>query len=442
MVKSARQIALEILLKIEKADAYSNIAIDSAVKMYNPDSTDCAFISRLVYGVIERKLTLDYALSQNLDKPLNKLKKDVLTILRLGAYQILYLDKIPHSAAVNESVKLTKDNKCSYASGLVNAVLRKISQKELAFDEIADEKERLSVMYSAPVELVSLLTHHYGRDNAESFLKASLEPKKLYIKVNTVKTTTNELREALEAEGVSCKATSLPDSLEIDVNTAVYNLEAFKKGLFHIEDLASQYCASALDVYEGCVVIDTCAAPGGKSFAIAEKMNNKGKVYSCDIYSARTGLIEQGAERLGLDCIEPFVNDASVYNEKFPLADRVLCDVPCSGLGIIGKKPEIKYKKLDEAKSLIPLQKQILEASSRYVKKGGRLVYSTCSVNPGENRKVCDAFLSEHKEFKSVRVLEDLPRTVDEGDYITLFPHTNECDGFFIAAFIKTEDVK
>lgn len=437
MSKSARQIAFEILLKIENDNAYSNIAVDSAIKAYNPNSTDCAFISRLVYGVVERKITLDYAISKYLNSSLNRLKKPVLVALRLGAYQILFADKIPQSAAVNESVKIVKDNKCGFASGMVNAVLRKIANDGLSFSEDMSESELISVTYSVPKDFANLIIHHYGLDNAKKFFSCALESKKIYIRVNTVKITPENLKKELENEGVCVKETVLTDAFEITFNGAVYNLEAYKNGYFHVEDISSQLCVKALELFEGATAIDVCAAPGGKSFAIAECMNNNGTLYSCDIYPQRTDLIRQGAKRLGLDCIKPAVNDASVFNENFPLADRVLCDVPCSGLGIIGKKPEIKYKKLDEIKSLLPIQKAILETSSRYVKVGGRLVYSTCSVNPNENRKICDAFLKEHGEFKSVRVLPEVQRTVDEGDYLTLFPHTNNCDGFFIAAFIK-----
>ena len=437
MKKSARQIAYEILLKIESQDAYSNLAIDSAVKVYNPDSTDCAFISRLVYGVTERKITLDYVISRHLHQPLNKLKRDVLTVLRLGAYQLLYMDKIPQSAAVNESVKIAKDNRAAYASGLVNAVLRKISSEDLDLPLDFSPSQRISVTYSAPEELVKFLIHHYGEGNAESFLCESLKEKRITVRVNTTKIDCDSLIGLLIKEGIDAVKCSVPNAVEISVKDAVYNSNAFKNGLFHVEDISSQLCVEALDLYKGCTAIDVCAAPGGKTFTAAEHMSNSGELYSCDIYPSRVDLINDGKERLGLSCIKTFVNDASVFNEEFPLFDRVLCDVPCSGLGIIGKKPEIKYKKLDDTKSLIPIQKQILETSSRYVKQGGRLVYSTCSVNPNENRRICDWFLKEHTDFQSVKVLPHIERTVDEGDYLTLFPHTNNCDGFFVAAFIR-----
>lgn len=437
MSKSARQIAFEILLKIENNNAYSNIAVDSAIKAYNPDSTDCAFISRLVYGVVERKITLDYIISKYLSSSLNKLKKTVLVALRLGAYQILFADKVPQSAAVNESVKIVKDNKCSFASGMVNAVLRKVANEGLVFSEDMSESELISVTYSVPQDVVNLIIHHYGLENAKKFFSCALDSKKIYIRVNTVKITPESLKKELEGENVFVKETALSDAFEISFSGAVYNLKAYKNGYFHVEDISSQLCVKALELFEGATAIDVCAAPGGKTFAAAECMNNKGILYSCDIYPQRAELINQGAKRLGLDCVKAIVNDASAFNSEFPLADRVLCDVPCSGLGIIGKKPEIKYKRLDETKSLLPIQKAILETSSRYLKVGGRLVYSTCSVNPNENRRICDAFLKEHKEFKSVKVLPNVQRTVDEGDYLTLFPHTNNCDGFFIAAFIK-----
>ncbi len=435
MSKSARQIAFEVLLKIEKDKAYSNLALDSAIKSFCDNSTDCAFVTHLVYGVVERKITLDYVLSLHLTKPINKLKKDVLTILRLGAYQILFSQKTHQAAAVNESVKLSKNNNCAYASGIVNAVLRKVSVDDLCFDNIEDDAKRVSIEYSATEELVNFLFYHYGKENTIGFLKSALEPKKVFIKVNTTKISTEKLISLLNEEGISSQKTILSDALIVSLKDAVYNTECYKKGYFHVEDLSSQLCVEALDLFEGCTAIDVCAAPGGKTFSIAEHMNNKGVLYSCDIYEKRTDLIKKGAQRLGLECVETYVNDGTIFNESFPLADRVLCDVPCSGLGIIGKKPEIKYKKLDDIKELIPIQKQILETSSKYVKKGGKLIYSTCSVNPNENRKICNDFLNNHTDFSSVKVLPEIQRTIDEGDYLTLMLHTNNCDGFFIALF-------
>ena len=437
MTKTARQIAFEILLKIEKDKAYSNLAIDSAVKAFCRNSTDCAFISRIVYGVIERKITLDYIISKHLNQPLNRLKLTVLVVLRMGVYQLVFSDKIPESAAVNESVKLVKNNKCGFAGGLVNAVLRKVADEGFVLSDDLNDSERFSVVYSAPKDFVNLLIYHYGTENTENFLKAALEPKKITIRVNTIKTTTDELINMLVNDGVGVEKTDVNNALYITLNDAVYELDAFKKGLFHVEDISSQCCIEALAPYPGCTMIDVCSAPGGKSFTAAEYMENRGQIYSCDVYESRTKLIGDGAKNLGIDCIRPTVNDGTVFNDSFPMADRVLCDVPCSGLGIITKKPEIKYKDLDEIKSLIPIQKKILDVSSAYVKSGGRLVYSTCSVNPNENRKVCNDFLNNHPEFKSVKALPHIERAIDEGDYLTLLPGKNNCDGFFIAVFEK-----
>lgn len=434
---TARQTAFSILLKIEKDKAYSNIALDSAVRELSLDSTDCAFISRLVYGVTERKITLDYVISQFLNQPIKKLKAEVLVILRLGTYQILFMDKIPDSAAVNESVSLAKNNKSSYASGVVNAVLRKVSlEKENVFKSLSGD-ERLSILYSAPIDLVRFLMHHYNEENAEEILKSALNKKEITIRVNTLKTTQNELIEILEKENISTETTSLKDALIINAKGAVYELDAYKKGLFYVEDVSSQLCVKELDLKDNYKFVDICSAPGGKSFTAAQYMNNTGKIYSCDIHKHRVELIKSGAERLGIKNIIPTVNDATIFNEEFINADCVLCDVPCSGLGIIGKKPEIKYKSLDEIKELIPIQKEILSTASKYVKKGGTLVYSTCSINPNENRKICDWFLKEHEDFYSVKVSPESERCIDEGDYLTLLPHINNCDGFFIAKFIK-----
>ncbi len=434
-MKSARQIALEILLKIEKDKAYSNLAIDSAVKAYNCSGTDSSFISYLVYGVLERKITLDYIISQNLTGSINKLKKDILTILRLGVYQIVFSHKIPDSAAVNESVKLCKINKCGHFSALCNAVLRNVSKNGFVVNETFSNEEKISVEYSVPIELVKFFVYHYGEENTKEFFKCSLEPKNIFIRVNTVKTDEETLINKLQNEGVECEKTYIPDAIKIKLNSAVYELDSFKEGLFHVEDLSSQLCIKALSPKENSVCLDVCAAPGGKSFTISEYMKNTGKLYSCDIYPQRTALICDGAKRLGLTNIETLVNDATVFNENIPTCDYVLCDVPCSGLGIISKKPEIKYKKLDDTKILIPIQKEILKTSAQYVKSGGTLVYSTCSVNPNENRRICDDFLKNNPDFISVKALPKIERAVDEGDYLTLMMHKNKCDGFFIAVF-------
>ncbi len=439
-MKSARQTAYEILLKIEKEGAFSNLAIDNALNSSSLEQKDRAFVSALIYGTVERLLTIDYQLEKYLSKPLKKLKKNLHTLLRLGTYQILFLDRVPNSAAVNESVKLAHDNNMSYAAGMINAVLRKIADNGLVLpDENGNKLEYLKIKYSCPDSLISMWIKAYGEENTVELLKASLENSPVTIRVNTLKTTKNELKKMLESENTSvCDVQMSENALKIiSLGKNIENLDCYKKGYFHVQDIASQYCVKALGVKKGDRVIDMCSAPGGKSFTIAEEMENEGDILSCDIYPSRTQLIDDGAMRLGIDCITTCVADSSRYYPNIKKADKVLCDVLCSGLGVIRRKPEIKYKPLDDFKDLPNIQYKILSNGAEYVKKGGRLVYSTCTLNKKENDKVCDKFLSQHPNFKCIQPLET--ETFGE-KYYTLMPHKNGCDGFFIAVFEKTED--
>lgn len=428
-MKSARQTAFEILNKIQRDNSYSNLALDHALDKADTDNKDKKFVSALVYGVTERRITLDYNLSLYLSQPIKKLKPEVLTALRLGAYQILFMDKIPVSAAVNESVKLAKKNGAAFASGLVNAVLRKIISNGLKTDG------SMSVNYSAPEWLCDMWCRSYGRENAEKLLEASFGAVDTVLRVNTEKIDADNLINLLAEEGFDCETGgNVENSAVVKSGGAVHKTEAYKNGLFHVQDAASQLCCKALGVQENETVIDICAAPGGKSFTLAENMKNTGRIISCDIYEHRLKLISDGAERLGLTNIETVRNDGNVFNPDFPLADKILCDVPCSGLGVIRKKPEIRFKKSEEVDKLQDLQYSIMCISSRYLKIGGVMVYSTCSLNPNENEKIVEKFLTEHDNFEGVRVLSDISRYGVDTDYLTLMPHIHGCDGFFISA--------
>lgn len=427
-MKSARQTAFEILNKIQRDESYSNLVLDSALDKAEIDIKEKRFVSALVYGVTERRITLDYNLSLYLSQPLKKLKPQVLTALRLGAYQILFMDKIPDSAAVNESVKLVKKNGAAFASGLVNAVLHKIVKNGFKTDG------SMSVKYSAPEWLCKMWSESYGRENAEKILEASFGAVENTIRVNTTKTNAEELCDILLADGFQCEKNRLAEnSLTVISGGAVHKTKAYSDGLFHVQDTASQLCCKALDVRDGETVIDICAAPGGKTFTLSEMMHNTGKMISCDIYPQRLKLINDGAERLGLNNIETIQNDGSKFNSSLLQADKILCDVPCSGLGVIRKKPEIRFKKSEEVDKLKDLQYSILCVSSRYLNVGGKLVYSTCSLNPEENEKIINKFLSEHDDFKSVCVLPEMKRYDGDTDYLTLMPHIHGCDGFFIS---------
>lgn len=418
-----RLLAYKILLKIEKDRAYSNLTVDSVLEKEKAEHEP--FVRALVYGVVERKITLDYILSGFLTQPLKKLKPQVLTVLRMGVYQIKFMDKVPVSAAVNESVKLVKQQGFSFASGLVNSVLRKVAGSEISYPSDEESAEYLSIKFSCPMPLVEQYINDYGFRNAVGILKSSLETPPLIIRVNTLKITPDDLILRLNDEGIKASECELFGALTVE-NSGIFESSSYKEGLFHVQDLASQMCINALDPKPNETVLDMCAAPGGKSFTIAEHMMNKGCVYSFDLYDHRVTLINSDAKRLGIDIIKAEVRDASVIYPDIPLADRILCDVPCSGLGVIRRKPEIKYKDLGFIDKLTDLQYNILCSAVTYLKKGGRLVYSTCSLNKAENEAVCERFLKAHSECK---LLEGYP--------VTLMPHRDKTDGFFFAAFIK-----
>ncbi|NMP36612.1 MAG: 16S rRNA (cytosine(967)-C(5))-methyltransferase RsmB [Clostridiales bacterium] len=432
-MKSPRQLAYETLLKIEKDKAYSNLVLDSLLSDANGNVRDSAFVSAVVYGVTERLVTLDYTLALYLKEPLSKLKPQVLTVLRMGAYQILYMDRVPDSAAVNESVVLAKIN-CRYASSLVNAVLRSVVRNGLKLPE-EDGLKRISLEYSCPEWLADMLIQSYGEDAARKMLASFIGKPRTFIRVNTLKTDVASLAGELEAEGIkTLECEIVPEALEVLDAAGLNKTRAYAKGLFHVEDISSQLCCGALAAQPGETVMDMCASPGGKSFTIAQMMENRGALYSFDKTENRVSLIKNGSERLGIHIINAGVNDACVHNSGLPAADRVLCDVPCSGFGVMGRKPEIKYKSKDELDNLPSIQYCILRTCSEYVKPGGRLVYSTCTLCERENREVCEKFLSENAGFVPERVLPDIPRR-DNTDFITLLPGISGSDGFFIAAF-------
>ncbi len=416
-----RFLAYKILNKIERDKAYSNITVDAVLN--ENEATSAPFVCALVYGVLERKITIDYFLSKFLTQPIKKLNPQVLTLLRMGVYQIKYMDKVPDSAAVNESVKLSKKVKCAFASGLINSVLRKVSTTEISLPETKNKIYDLSIKYSCPEQLVEHYVYDYGYIDAEKILESSIGSVPTFIRVNNLKISADELISQLEKEGIiSKKVEKNENSLEV-ISGAVFKTESYKKGYFHAQDLASQTCIDCLNPQENDVVFDLCAAPGGKSFTIAEKMNNKGKVYSFDLYEHKIKLINDGAKRLDITIIDAQIGDAAVFNPDLPKADKVLCDVPCGGLGVIRRKPEIKYKDFGFIDKLCDLQYNILDNASLYLKEKGVLVYSTCSLSKSENEDICNRFLNKHKNFK----LESM---------VTLIPH-KDSDGFFFAKFIK-----
>ena len=408
-MKNSRLIAFETLYEITKDGAYSNIALDSALK--GVSGADKAFVSNLVYGVAERKITLDFLVKPYLS---GKTKPKVMLILYLGAYQLYFMDKVPSSAAINSSVELAGQTGVAFYKGLINAVLHKIDNNRIDIDSLDD----LSVKYSVPQNLINMWNKMYGSDVCESILKTVNSKPPVFAVPNTLFVDSEELSYELLNSEVECEAVG--DLVRIDSSFELSKLKPFNDGLFHIQDKSSFECAKALGAREGETVLDICAAPGGKTFTIAEGMNGKGKVFAFDLYEHRIKLIESSAKRLGLGNVEAKVNNAEEFNADIPKADKILCDVPCSGFGIIRRKPEIRYKELDSIKGLPEIQLRILETSARYLKDNSRIVYSTCTLNKRENEKVVEAFLEKHKEFKLI-------------EEKTSFPQESGGDGFFYA---------
>lgn len=430
-----RLTVVKMLMKMDSSDAYSNLLLDHVFSEAELSDRDKAFAAALFYGVLERRLTLDHVIEKNSRIPFEKLDKAAVQILRTGLYQLLYMPSVPESAAVNESVKLCKKLKCFSAQGFVNGMLRSFIRngKKISYLGMEPEK-RLSVEYSCPEWLTEKLLNEYGTDFTVRALKASVGKPPVYARVNTLKTTTDKLLEELAKHRVRAEAfPGLENCIRLDKAGDIEKCAPFRQGLFHVQDISSQLCCLTLRPVVNETVLDVCAAPGGKSFTLAELMGNNGTLYSMDLHDMRVGLIEDGAARLGIKIIKAMQNDASKFNGALPQADKVLCDVPCSGLGVIRRKPEIKYKDPTEFAGLPEIQYQILETSARYVKPGGTLVYSTCTLSRDENDNVADRFAREHLEFTPI--VQPVPYPAPGDHKRTYCPDENGGDGFFTASF-------
>lgn len=413
---NARKLAVKALLKINKDFAYSNLTLNSVFKESDATSSEKALATALVYGVLDRKITLDYVLSKFLKTPLKKVAPFTKEVLRTALYQIMFMDKIPDSAAVDEAVKLVKTSKESRNSGFVNAVLRNVLRAENLLPS-GDSLEDLSVIYSCPTPIIKSFIEDYGIENAKKLLNESLKPTEITVRVNTVKTDVETFQKSI---GVETQITDINGGLILKNGIDVSQNKLYKDGLFYVQDLASQKAVSVLNPASETRVLDMCAAPGGKSFTMALLMQNKGEIVSCDLYEKRVELIEKSAKRLGLDIIKTTVSDATVYDKSLGEFDYILCDVPCSGLGVIRRKPDIKYKDFAEFDSLCEIQSKILNNAVKYLKKGGKILYSTCTLRIKENDDIVNNFLKNNKDF------------VCEFSH-TFMPHTDGTDGFYCA---------
>ena len=440
---NVRKIAYTVLSRVLNEGAYSAIALNAAVKEHSLEKRDASFLSALVYGVLERLLTLDEIIRQYSSIRLEKIEDKTLTVLRLGVYQLIYMDKVPDSAAVDESVRLIKKLGLYRSSGFVNAVLRAIirNDKQYKLPDESDTVKYLSIKYSCPEEWIALFLDSYGYENTLMILEDLSGRPPVTVRVNTLKTTKENLRSALSKQGIKAEDISfLENSLHLSHTGSLEALKEFQDGLFYVQDAASQLACEILGANEGETLCDVCAAPGGKSFYSAIRMKNHGRVFSYDIHPHKPPLIENTASRLGIDIVTAAVRDASKNDVRLPICDRVLCDVPCSGLGILRRKPEIRYKKDTNIDFLPHLQYSILCMSVNSLPIGGEIVYSTCTLNPKENREVVDRFLSEHKDFSPVPIQlpEGFCRMTDEPSHmLTILPGFYNTDGFFVSKLRK-----
>ncbi|MEG2814010.1 MAG: 16S rRNA (cytosine(967)-C(5))-methyltransferase RsmB [Oscillospiraceae bacterium] len=445
-MKTTRQITFDTLMRVFYDGAYSNIAIDKAITEQKFSKTDAAFTTALYYGVLERAIQLDFAISKYLKKPITSIDKEIILILRIGFYQLLYMNGVPDNSSVDESVKLCPYAKKTSAKSFVNAVLRNFlrDKKQIEYPDIKkDELAYYSAFYACPRWLLGLWRKQYGIENAVEFAKAGLISPPLTIRVNTLKTTSDKLIGYLLNKGINAKKHPLlSECLILTQSGSIDKSPQYRQGLFYVQDIASQLCAMELAVSKGDTVLDICSAPGSKAFTIAQEMENDGVIYAFDLFEHKLKLIEQSAKRLDISIIKTAIQDGSIFNKEILLADKVLCDVPCSGLGIIRRKPEIKYKTYDEIADLPEIQFAILQNSSKYVKSGGTIIYSTCTLNKHENQEIVMKFLENNSDFSIGTLSETVNNiaNIDNG-FATFFPSENgdngASDGFFIAKLIK-----
>ncbi|MTI47723.1 16S rRNA (cytosine(967)-C(5))-methyltransferase RsmB [Sporosalibacterium faouarense] len=448
MANNSREIVLKILLEIDQEGAFSNISINRNINN-EVSPQDEGLIREIVYGVLENRMYLDWVIKKFSKVRFKKISPVIKNILRMGIYQIIFMDKVPDRAAVYESVSLAKKNSHKGTFGFVNGVLRSISRKKESIEIPSKEKnpvEYLSIKYSHPKWMINRWIKEFGVDFTEELCNANNKKPKLNIRANTLKTSKENLIEKLKEKGFDAyECTMAKDGIIVENPVRITEIEEFKEGHFQIQDESSMLVAQIMNPREDSLVIDVASAPGGKATHIAEKMNNKGKIIARDVYDHKIKLIEGNADRLGLDIIEAENYNALNVDEKLVgKADYCLVDAPCSGLGLIRRKPDIKWKKEeDDIEKITSLQYKILENACKYLKREGVLIYSTCTIERDENINLIRKFLKDHDNF-SLLGFEDMIsgdniETAKDG-FVELFQHIHDTDGFFIVKLIKNRD--
>lgn len=436
MIDKTRETALKVLYRIDKEKAYSNIVLNQEIKK-NKELTqlDISFISELIYGVTNWKLTIDTIIEKYSKIKLRKISDWILNILRLGIYQIIWLDKVPKSAAVNESVNLAKRYGHSASSNFVNAILRKVTKQDLEeLKNIKNPIERMSKMYSMPIWIVEKLLNQKDINIVENICQELTKRPKVIIRRNSLKVGKEEFENLLQENKIEFQSSEInPLFYILEGIKNIESLKIFEQGYFTVQDISAGLAAKYLDPKPGEKILDACSAPGGKTTYLAELMENKGEIQAWDIYINRTNLVKENAKRLGITIIDEKQKDATIYyeeyNEKF---DKILLDVPCLGLGVIKRKPDIKWQKeLKDVEEITKIQRKILETCTNYLKPEGTLIYSTCSILKEENEEIVEEFLKKNDNFKLEKINEQ------NSGILEILPQNNK-DGFFIAKLKKT----
>ena len=438
---NAREIAYKVLLDVEKNKNYSNMSINKHFKDVRLSNQDRGLATEIIYGVIENKYYIDYMIDKLSKVKTNKMEIYVKTLLRMGIYQIMFLNSISDYAAVNETVNLAK-KKNSKISGFINGILRNvIRQKETIGDiKTRDDVDYLSIKYSYDKWMIRNWMIHFGKEFTEELLEANNERPSIYLRTNTLKITRDELIKKLEEQNIKAEKVNVVDeAIKVEHLKDIENNILYKEGLFTVQDISSMLVGKVMNPKENSLVLDVCSAPGGKSTHLATLMKNTGQVVSRDIYDHKLKLINASCKRLGLKNVDVQEYDGmKLDNDSIGKFDYVLADVPCSGLGIIRRKPEIKYKEKEEFRDLPPIQKKILENASKYVKVGGTLIYSTCTIQDSENIDVIKEFLEKNKNFELVPI-EEVRVDLDnqEKGFMKIYPNVHDMDGFFISKLIR-----
>ena len=440
-----REIVLEVLLEITEHGMYSHIVLRDVLNKYQYlEKKERSFITRVTEGTLEHMMEIDYILDQFSKVKVKKMKPVIRNIMRSAVYQMKYMDSVPVSAACNEAVKLAVRKGFGSLRGFVNGVLRNVARNLDQIEYPTESLKRLSIQYSMPEWILNLWLKAYDSDIVEQMLQAFQRETPLTIRCNLRMVTPKQLKEHLEAEGVTVKVHPyLEYALHISGFDYLGDLESFQNGEFSVQDISSMLVSELAAPKEGDYVIDVCAAPGGKSLHMAEKLNGSGHVEARDLTEYKVSLIQENIERTGLSNVEAVQQDALIFDEtSVGKADIVLADLPCSGLGVLAKKTDLKYKATKEgADSLAKLQREMLKNVQAYVKDEGKLVYSTCTINPAENMDNVHWFLNEYPEFELIDIhgslCEELQKDVKENGCIQLLPGVHQSDGFFLACMKK-----